>query len=217
MRRLFSFTPQSYQPMGSLTLGPPRNSWYSTTIAPCHSLYHSCYIPHLFHDFFFFAQPEALTHLPHAPPMPTPSDSTDQLPLQPESRFQRQLHTTCPPDDDRPGQWRVEVLDRLGRAGLDNTPHVGTPLQHEASSTGPESPGPNDIANDSAERKTSNQSTTMEPPEPSPALPEASPSGSHIDDKDGEPVQPTPTTSSTLDLQYSIQYGIDSTRVRRSR
>ncbi len=149
--------------------------------------------------------------------MPTPSDSTDQLPLQPESRFQRQLHTTCPPDDDRPGQWRVEVLDRLGRAGLDNTPDVGTPLQHEASSTGPESPGPNDIANDSAERKTSDQSITMEPPEPSPALPEASPSGSHIDDKDGEPVQPTPTTSSTLDLQYSIQYGIDSTRVCRRR
>ena len=148
--------------------------------------------------------------------MPTPSDSTDQLPLQPESRFQRQSHTTCPPDDDRPGQWRVEVLDRLGRAGLDSTPDVGTPLQHEAS-TGPESPGPNDTAGDPAESKTSDQSTTMEPPEPSPALPEASPSGSHIDDKDGEPVQSTPTMSSTLDLQYSIQYGIDSTRVCRRR
>ncbi|KAK0509435.1 hypothetical protein JMJ35_007829 [Cladonia borealis] len=145
--------------------------------------------------------------------MPTPSDSTDQLPLQPESRFQRQLHTTCPPDDDRPGQWRVEVLDRLGRAGLDSTPDVGTPVQHEASSTGPESPGQNDTANDPAESKTSDQSTTMEPPEPSPALPEASPSGSHIDDKDGEPVPSAPTMSSTLDLQYSIQYGIDSTRL----
>ena len=149
--------------------------------------------------------------------MPTPSDSTDQLPLQPESRFQRQLHTTCPPDDDRPGQWRIEVLDRLGRAGLDSTPDVGTPVQHEASSTGPESPGQNDTANDPAESKTSDQSTTMEPPEPSPALPEASPSGSHIDDKDGEPVQLAPTMSSTLDLQYSIQYGIDSTRVCRRR
>lgn len=158
-----------------------------------------------------------MIHLPHAPPMPTPSDSTDQLPLQPESRFQRQLHTTCPPDDDRPGQWRVEVLDRLGRAGLDSTPDVGTPLQHEASSTGPESPGQNDTANDPAESKISDQSTTMEPPEPSPALPEASPSGSHIDDKDGEPVQSAPTMSSTLDLQYSIQYGIDSTRVCRRR
>ena len=154
-----------------------------------------------------------MIHLPHAPPMPTPSDSTDQLPLQPESRFQRQLHTTCPPEDDRPGQWRVEVLDRLGRAGLDSAPDVATPLQHEASLTGPESPGPNDIANDPAESKPSDQSATMEPPEPSPALLEASPSGSHMDDKDGEPIQSTPTTSSTLDLQYSIQYGIDSTRV----
>ena len=145
--------------------------------------------------------------------MPTPSDSTDQLPLQPESRFQRQLHTTCPPDDDRPGQWGGEELDLLGRAGLDSTPDVATPLQHEASSTGPESPGPNDTANNRAKSKASDQSAPMDPLEPSPALLEASPSGSHMDDKDGEPVQSTPTTSSTLDHQYSIQYGIDSTRV----
>ena len=182
---------------------------------PCHSLYYSYYILRLFHGLSSFSWRGPLIDHSHALSMPTPRDSTDQLPQQPDSRFHRPLHTTCPPDDERPGQWRVEVLDRLGRAGLESTPDVGTPLQRETSSTEPESPGQIDTANDSAKSKSPGQVPTMEPAEHSPTVQDASPSSSHVDDKDGEPVQPNLATSSTLDLQYSIRYGIDSTRVCR--
>ena len=147
--------------------------------------------------------------------MPTPSDSTDQLPLL-EPRFERQAHTTCPPDEDRPGQWRVEVLDRLGRTGLDIAPDVATPQQEETPPMRPESPGPMDTTNDSVENKAPEKTTAMEPAPPSPPLPDASPSSSHVDDKEAEQIHPGLATSSALDLQYSIRYGIDSTRVSRA-
>ncbi|KAL2048985.1 hypothetical protein ABVK25_010737 [Lepraria finkii] len=144
--------------------------------------------------------------------MPTPGDSTDQLPLL-EPRFERQAHATCPPDEDRPGQWRVEVLDRLGRTGLDIAPDVATPQQEETPPVGPEFPGPMDRTNDSIESKAPEKTTAMDPAPPSPPLPDASPSSSHVDDKEAERIHPTPATSSALDLQYSIRYGIDSTRL----
>lgn len=147
--------------------------------------------------------------------MPTPSDSTDQLPLF-EPRFERQAHTTCPPDEDRPGQWRVEVLDRLGRTGLDIAPDVGTSRQEESTPMEAESPGPMDMTNESMESKAPENATAMEPAPPSSPLPDASPSSSHVDDKETEQIHLAPATSSALDLQYSIQYGIDSTRVRRA-
>lgn len=147
--------------------------------------------------------------------MPTPGDSTDQLHLL-EPRFERQAHATCPPDEDRPGQWRVEVLDRLGRTGLDIAPDVATPQQEETPPVGPEIPGPMDRTNDSIESKAPEKTTAMDPAPPSPPLPDASPSSSHVDDKEAERIHPTPATSSALDLQYSIRYGIDSTRVSRA-
>ena len=76
-----------------------------------------------------------------------------------------------------------------------------------------ESPGPMDTTNDSVESKVPESTTTVEPAELSPRLPDASPSTSHIEDKEGEQILPGRATSSALDLQYSIRYGIDSTRV----
>lgn len=140
--------------------------------------------------------------------MPTPRDSTDALPLERE----RSTHTTCPPEDDRPGQWRVEVLDRLGRAALDSPYDSGELRQQEGSSVEAESPGPLEVTTDRAENKTSEHAHLMEPAEPSPLM-GTSPSSSHVDDKEVEQIQPSAPTSSALDLQYSIRYGIDSTRV----
>lgn len=147
--------------------------------------------------------------------MPTPSDSTDNLPLQLESRTtERPAHTTCPPEDDRPTQWRVEVLDRLGQTAVRGEINDGPPSQQQESQRAiADSPGPMDIRYDPESSKTSEPIHLMEPTEPSPPSPGASPSGSHMEDKDAELIQQPPPTSSALDLQYSARYGIDSTRV----
>ena len=140
-------------------------------------------------------------------PMPTPRDSTDQLPL----LLERSTHTTCPPEDDRPGQWRVEVLDRLGRAALDSTLSNQASRQHDAVPVEAESPNTLDITIDPAHDKSSDQTNTMDLAEASPLG--ESPSSPHADDKEVEHVQPSAPTSSALDLYYSIRFGIGSDRV----
>lgn len=138
--------------------------------------------------------------------MPTPRDSTDQLPL----LLERSTHTTCPPEEDRPGQWRAEVLDRLGRAALSTLSNSalgqqdGVPVEAEG-------PNPMDIAIDPAQDKISDQTSTMDLAEASPLG--GSPSSPHADDKEVEQVQPSAPTSSALDLYYSIRFGIESNRV----
>lgn len=142
--------------------------------------------------------------------MPTPSDSTTSLPLERE----RSTHTTCPPDDDRSGQWRVEVLDRLGRAAINPTFVSGATRPQEGPSSEAGSPGLLENSLDRPEDKASDHATenvaSMEPAEASPHSGCASPSNLHVDDKE---VEPTAPTFSALDLQYSMRYGIDSTRV----
>jgi len=147
--------------------------------------------------------------------MPTPSDSTDELPLQLEPRFERSTHTTCPPDDDRPAQWRVEVLDRLGQTAVGGEIRDGPPQQQDTQHSIANSPSSMDTTHDPESSKIPEQIQNMEPAEPSPPSPGASPSGSHVEDKESEQIQQQqpPPTSSALDLQYSIRYGIDSTRV----
>lgn len=144
--------------------------------------------------------------------MPTPSDSTTSLPLERE----RSIHTTCPPDDDRSGQWRVEVLDQLGRAAVNPTFDSAARRPQEGPSSEAGSPGPIESSLDRSEDKASDHATenvaVMEPAEASPHLGGASPSNFHVADME---VGPTAPTSSALDLQYSIRYGIDSTRVRQ--
>ena len=137
--------------------------------------------------------------------MPTPRDSTDHLPLP----LERSTHTTCPPEEDRPGQWRVEVLDRLGRAALDSTLGNRVLRQHDAVPVEAESS--EDITSDTAHDKTSDQINTMDLSEAS--LFGESPSSPHADDKEVEHVQPSAPSSSALDLYYSIRFGIESNRV----
>ena len=137
--------------------------------------------------------------------MPTPRDSTDHLPL----LLERPTHTTCPPEEDRPGQWRVEVLDRLGRAALDST--IGNRALRQQDGVPVEAESPEDMVVDLAHDKTSDQINTMDLSEAS--LFGESPSSPHADDKEMEHVQPAAPTSSALDLYYSIRVGIESNRV----
>ncbi len=139
--------------------------------------------------------------------MPTPRDSTDQLPL----LLERSTHTTCPPEEDRTGQWRVEVLDRLGRAALESTPSNRALGQQDEVPVEAESPNTMDITSDPAYEKVSDQTSTMDLAEVS--LLGESPSSPHADDKEVEQVQPSAPTSSALDLYYSIRFGIESNRV----
>ena len=141
--------------------------------------------------------------------MPTPSDSTDALPLERE----RSAHTTCPLEDDRSGQWSVEVLDRLGRTGLNPTFENSGSWQPEDSSSKVELPGQLDTIGDQSEDKKPDHGPSMESADLTPPLAGASPSTSHVDYKEVEQIYPTAPTSSALDLQYSIRYGIESTRV----
>ena len=139
--------------------------------------------------------------------MPTPRDSTDQLPL----LLERSTHTTCPPEEDRPGQWRVEVLDRLGRAALNSALSDQAHIQHDDVSVEAESPSTLEIAIDPVQDKTSDQTTTMDLVEAS--LSGESPSSPHVEDKELERVQLYAPTSSALDLYYSTRFGIESNRV----
>ena len=141
--------------------------------------------------------------------MPTPSDSTDDIPLHPE----RSAHT-CPFENEISGEWRVAVLDSIGRATLESTRSSGALQQLEPPPTAEtESLRPMGVANEPAEEKIGDCMTLIEPSEGSSPDSDVSPSASHADEKDGEHIQlPVPSTSA-LDLHYSIRYGIESTRV----
>lgn len=138
--------------------------------------------------------------------MPTPRDSTDELPLHSE-----RSHTTCPPEDDRPGQWRVEVLDHLSRGVLDNALSDGTPLHSEKRPDEVDSPGTMDISNDTAPDRAIGQTSIPDSAGSSPLNVAESLLSSHTDDQE---IRPPGSTSSALDLYYSIRYGIESSRVR---
>ena len=138
--------------------------------------------------------------------MPTPRDSTDQLPL----LLERSAHTTCPPEEDRAGQWRVGILDNLGRVALDSTLNNEELGQHDGIPVEGESQDTMDIV-DPTHDKTPDQIITMDLAEAS--LLGESPSSPHSDDKEAERVQPSAPTSSALDLYYSIRSGIESNRV----
>lgn len=139
--------------------------------------------------------------------MPTPRDSTDQLPL----LLERPTHTTCPPEEDRPGQWRVEAFDRFGRAALDSTLSSRALGHQDGLPVDAESPNTMEATINPAHGKISDQINTMDLAEAS-FLGE-SPSSPHADDKEVEQAQPSAPTSSALDLYYSIRFGIESNRV----
>ncbi|MCJ1273640.1 hypothetical protein MMC21_001433 [Puttea exsequens] len=140
--------------------------------------------------------------------MPTPSDSTDDLPLQLEPRFERPSHTLCPPEDDRPAQWRAEVLEQLESTAVD---HDGAPQQEHDRTARSDSPRQT-AAVHSAQDRASEKTSYIEPMEASPPSPGASPPMSNIEEKERERTPSPLSTSSALNLQYSTRYGIDSNR-----
>ena len=141
--------------------------------------------------------------------MPTPSDSTDALPLERE----RSAHTTCPPEDDRSGQWRAEVLNTLDRTGLDSTIVSGESRRPQDLANEARCHSPLDTLLDQPEDQRPKPGPHTDPAESTTPLVGASPYSSHTDEKEVEQSYPAASTSSALDFQYSIRYGIGSTRV----
>ena len=153
--------------------------------------------------------PLALLVLPHVRPMPTPRDSTDALPLERELS----AHATCPPEEDRSGQWRVDVLDRLGRATLDTNLRGGATLESEGPSSEVGTPGLLDAPPDRASNKLCDYKTLTDASDSSPLLTSATPPNAHTYDKEGPLTCAPATDSSALDLHISIRHGIESSRV----
>lgn len=141
--------------------------------------------------------------------MPTPRDSTDALVLERE----RSTHTTCPPEDDRPRQWRAAILERIGRTPSSSTAESGESRHPEDLAIEGESQIPSDATPTRPEDKIVENVVSTEPAGSKTPLVGASPPSSHGDEKDDEKLHPTTPTSSVLDLPYSIRYGIQSTRV----
>ena len=142
--------------------------------------------------------------------MPTPRDSTDALPIERE----RSAHATCPPDEDRSRQWRVDVLDRLDRATLDSDLSNGASLESEGASSEIGTPGLLDAPLERSINKQCDYMTLTDAAEVSPLLASTSPPSSHVCDKDIPLTYAPATTSSALDLHLSIRHGIETSRVR---
>lgn len=157
--------------------------------------------------------------------MPTPSDSTDELRLPPQ--IDHLLHSSCPPDIDRPAEWRTQVLERLSRAGFqtdttvnavavaasdDNPSHPQRPNADEESSTsttlGTEEDGFK-MSNRAIMEDVDNATSTMASESP----PSGSVEDKPIEEKEEEQTQMTTPTSSILDLPYSSRLGLHSSRV----
>ena len=146
--------------------------------------------------------------------MPTPSDSTDQLPSQTEEA----LHTTCPPEIDRAAEWRVYGEDRFDRASSDATAATsldGETPPHSQAMHISEEDSPQIPANtEEAAPKVADQAAPMELDHTSPPTTSESPSNSQVeDDKDGERVREAAPTYSALELPWSSRLGIESSRV----
>ena len=146
--------------------------------------------------------------------MPTPRDSTDELPLQLETTS----HTSCPPElSDRPTQWSQQVLGDMEHAIADvaNRPEQSRRIQTVAP----------DIANPELLAETYHNSTPEKmiehpaadlPADMIPSLIAASPQSFNDEEKEPERLRTTGAIPSPANLAYSISYGIESPRVLQS-
>lgn len=153
--------------------------------------------------------------------MPTPSDSTDELLL--PSQIEHSLHSSCPPEIDRPAEWRAQVLDRLSRAGY----QPDAAATAVAVSRGDEnSPQPQTLhtnsnqsaADQEADIDRSDRVATTDVD----AIPSTTVSDSpascqaeekQIEEKEEEQAPMNNSTSSIVDLPYSTRLGLHSSRV----
>ena len=142
--------------------------------------------------------------------MPTSSESAD-VPLQ----IEHTLHATCPPDVDRPAEWRLQVLDHLNRAGSEAVAAVVNESLHQG-------PMP------TAERPSTPEDTTIARPTKSTQGISHDTHHLNTDGVNDDPLEERsrsrdigkfslyPPTSSALDLPFSPRLGVESTRVSRA-
>lgn len=154
--------------------------------------------------------------------MPTPSDSTDELLI--PSQIEHLLHSTCPPEVDRPAEWRAQVLDRLSRAGSQSDAAMNTSAEDENASQAQTHIAEDD---DSGLAATGTQDAHPEKADHAAAMcigssPSMSSSDSppsfqveerQVEDAEEERHLSTASPSSILDLPYSNRLGLHSSRV----
>ena len=156
--------------------------------------------------------------------MPTPSDSTDGLLL--PSHIEHSLHSSCPPEADRPSEWRAQVLDRLSRAGHQPDTAVASMAVTGAdgSSTQPQrldADGDQSTAlvpDAEASSKRPDRAAMVHPDTSTSTSASDSPPSCHTEEKQNEEKEEVQTstdapTSSIVDLPYSTRLGLHSSRV----
>lgn len=143
--------------------------------------------------------------------MPTPSDSTDELPLQIEGHT---LHTTCPPENDRPSEWRVQVLDRLDRAGSEGAAAtVNEAVQQQESMRTPKEESPPTLSTSDSAQIRAGHVSVLDVGQTSSQMFSDCQQSYQAEDKDVQIHIASTPTSSALDVPLSFRLGVDSSRV----
>ena len=142
--------------------------------------------------------------------MPTPRDSTDDLPLQLEPT----THTSCPPESsDRNEAWREETLSQIQHVFADVAGIVTPTRRLESSQPDGENLALTETCNERRhdgmmDRVPCNGLTDQSPPPMA-----SSPQSSSEEEREPEEVYMAGMTSSALELSFSTRYGIGSPRV----
>ena len=156
--------------------------------------------------------------------MPTPSDSTDELLL--PSQIEPSLHASCPPEIDRPAEWRAQVLDRLSLAGY-RPDTAGAEMAVSGGDESSRQPQRLDVDGDQpaaraldteADTKRPDRVATVDLDTTTSTNASGSPPSCHaeekqIDEKEEQQIPMHASTSSIVDLPYSLRLGLHSSRV----
>ena len=143
--------------------------------------------------------------------MPTPRDSTEELPL----HLEPSSHSSCPPEfDDRPARWSQQVLGDMEHAIADVANHPES--SRRIPGVTPSISGLNSrmvVYEDSRREKGIEHAQPDLTAEITPPLSAASPQSSNEDEKELARIPASTVASSPADLTFSTAYGIDSPRV----
>lgn len=142
--------------------------------------------------------------------MPTPSDSADELPLPTEHTN----HSSCPPELDRPAEWRVQLLEQMDctNSAVDAAATNNDEQPSESQAT-KEEPSVDILCTTSDHPKHPNTPFSDADPSSPPTLKYSA----HIyrpEANENALVTPGTPASSALDLSLSSRLGLDSRRVR---
>ena len=142
--------------------------------------------------------------------MPTPRDSTDDLPR----RLDSSTHTSCPPDNpERHGAWGEDTLNQLQHVYTDVADSPPVSLRLESSPADRSSLTPTPPSDENRDDRITHGPRRGDRVEVPPPLMAASPQSSNDEEKESYRVRTTGITLSALNLSYSARYGIGSPRV----